>query len=85
MFKSKQKVELSKMTYEEFMDALHYGYKAGWISDIKCSTHDGLPATREEEMEWEEGYDPCQPAIRFWGESGKPVDSVEDFIRAELS
>lgn len=80
-----KKVRLSEMTYDDFMDALHYGYKAGWVSDIKCATHDGVPSTDSEEADWEEGWDPCQTVLRFWGKGGEPKESMEEIFRAEIS
>lgn len=80
-----RKVRLSEMTYDDFMDALHYGYKAGWVSDIKCATHDGIPTAPSEEIDWEDGYDPCQSVLRFWGKDGEPKESMEEIFRAEIS
>lgn len=45
---------------------LERGRRAGWISDIACATHDGIPSTSEEEDEWETGGDPCQHVLRLW-------------------
>jgi hypothetical protein len=52
----------------DFDDWLHMGMTNGWCSKIVCATHDGLPATPEEDFQWEEGYDPCVPAVRLWEE-----------------
>ncbi len=43
-----------------------YGMDRGFCSDSVCSTHDGIPNTAAEEAEWEEGNDPCIPAVRIW-------------------
>ena len=51
----------------DFQDWLAKGVKAGWVSDVVCETHDGLPMTDEEQNQWEEGFDPCLPAVRVWG------------------
>lgn len=80
-----KKIRLSEMTYDDFMDALHYGYKAGWISDIKCATHDGIPSTDSEDADWEEGYDPCQTVLRFWGKSGKQEQRLGDIVSVQVS
>lgn len=53
---------------QDFYDWLEKGYAAGWISDVVCATHHGLPNTPQEEAEWEEGYDPCITAVRIWVE-----------------
>lgn len=53
----------------DFWDWLQFGIDLGWVSDGLCATHDGLAWTEEEEDAWEQGYDPCQPAIRVWTEN----------------
>jgi hypothetical protein len=45
---------------------LKLGYKMGWVSDVVCSTHDPIPMTEQEELEWEQGYDPCAHVMRVW-------------------
>lgn len=45
---------------------LQYGIDKGYCSDGVCATHDGLPDTEEEMKEWEDGGDPCIPAVRIW-------------------
>ena len=57
---------LDEAEEQEFLDWAAMGIDRGWISDITCVTHHGLPNTKEEEKEWEEGYDPCVPGIRVW-------------------
>ena len=38
----------------------------GWITEMFCATHDGVPSlNEEEEKEWEEGGDPCQFCVRI--------------------
>lgn len=54
---------------QEYVDAaawLQAGVERGWCSKSVCATHDGLPNTPDEELEWEEGHDPCVPAVRLW-------------------
>jgi len=51
------------MTLKEW---IIYGVDRGFCSDVKCSTHDVISNTAAEEAEWEEGYDPCIPAVRIW-------------------
>jgi hypothetical protein len=53
---------------EKFIDWFMVGLNAGWISDVVCATHNGLPLTEEEESEWDEGFDPCVPGVRIWVE-----------------
>lgn len=47
---------------------LEYGIENGFCSRVVCSTHDGLPLTDEEDAEFEDGYDPCVPAVRIWAD-----------------
>lgn len=53
------------MTALSFQDWLQMGIDAGYCSTPVCNTHDGLPSTDEEDAEWEEGLDPCVPAVRL--------------------
>ena len=50
------------MTYEEWLQA---GIDAGFCGPAVCSTHDGVPTTRAEDEEFEEG-DPCVNIIRLY-------------------
>jgi hypothetical protein len=50
----------------EFADWMQTGIDRGWVSDIVCSTHNGLPLRKDEEDEFDEGYDPCVPGVRVW-------------------
>jgi hypothetical protein len=34
-----------------------------------CQTHDGVPQTPEEDDAWEDGWDPCIPVLRLWGDN----------------
>jgi len=50
----------------EFEIWLDNGIERGWITQPFCNTHDGDPyMTEEEEKEWGEGGDPCQPVIKL--------------------
>jgi hypothetical protein len=51
------------MTFQEWLEV---GIRLGWCSEPVCNTHDGPPSTREEDEEWEAGYDPCVPAVRLY-------------------
>lgn len=51
---------------KSFEDWLLLGMNNGWVSKPVCSTHDGLPTTRDEDAEWEEGGDPCVYAVRLF-------------------
>lgn len=57
------------MPEQDFHEWLQFGIDNNWISPINCFTHEWLPLTAEEEQEFEDGYDPCIPAIRVWGVS----------------
>ena len=59
-----------------FEDWLLLGINNGWISRPVCSTHDGLPSTRDEDIEWDEGGDPCVYAVRLFADENekKAVD-----------
>ena len=58
------------MIEEKDLDEFHIWYdngvSRGWITEIFCATHDGVPSlTEEEEKEWEDGGDPCQFCVRI--------------------
>lgn len=55
------------MSWQKYFDWLNMGIDNGWISEPVCFTHEGFPMSEEEETAWEEGYDPCIPAIRLYG------------------
>ena len=51
-----------------FEDWLTMGVGFGYCSEPVCDTHDGLPMTPEEQDQFEDGYDPCIPAVRLLGD-----------------
>jgi hypothetical protein len=51
---------------EAFFDWLEVGINNGWISDVACITHEGLPSTPQEAEAIDEGWDLCIPAVRIW-------------------
>ena len=50
------------MTQDEW---LKIGIEEGFCSPPLCSTHDGMPMTEEEDADFEDGGDPCIPAVRL--------------------
>lgn len=51
---------------DEFQIWFNNGVERGWITDMFCATHDGIPSLSEEEAkEWEDGGDPCQFCVRI--------------------
>lgn len=52
---------------DDFETWIIKGIEHGWVSDVVCETHDGLPWTDEEMLEWEDGNDFCVPAVRVYG------------------
>ena len=52
---------------DEFEEWISHGIDQGWISEVVCETHDGLPWTDEESLEWQDGSDFCVPAVRVYG------------------
>jgi hypothetical protein len=49
-----------------------YGLEHGFCSMLTCQTHDGVPMTDDEELQWEDGFDPCLYVVRVWVE-GSPA------------
>ena len=51
------------MTFEDW---LQIGIEQKWVTEPFCNTHDGDPyMTEEEQQEWENGGDPCQPVLKL--------------------
>ena len=57
------KVSNEMKEIEDFDDWLELGIERGFCGPPVCSTHDGIPTSEEEDLEWEE-YDPCVHVIR---------------------
>jgi hypothetical protein len=53
------------VTFQEWIET---GVKLGYCSEPVCNTHDGLPSTDEEDAMWEDGQDPCMPAVRLYAD-----------------
>jgi hypothetical protein len=50
------------------------GIAQGFVaSEVVCGMHDGLPLTSGEELEVDEGYDPCVPMVRLADAPGEPL------------
>ena len=58
--------DMSQDDVLEFSIWLENGVERGWISPPECATHGELPMTGAENEQFEEGYDPCIPAVRIW-------------------
>jgi hypothetical protein len=54
-------MDLSKIDFDHWMEI---GLQRGFVGPPVCSTHDGIPMTRSEEEEFEQGFDPCIHVIR---------------------
>lgn len=51
----------SALSYDQWLE---FGLRQGFIGPPVCSTHDGIPATEEEDFGFDEGGDPCIFVIR---------------------
>jgi hypothetical protein len=49
----------------DFEEWLQVGINNGWAGPSVCYTHDGLPTSEAEDLEFEEG-DPCIHIIRLY-------------------
>lgn len=57
------------MTYQSFDEWLKVGYQQGWCGPPVCYTHDGMPASEEEDENiYEAGLDPCMTIIRLYAD-----------------
>ena len=55
---------------------IQLGIDLGYCSEYACATHDGIPATEDEDEEWEAGGDPCQPVVRLWTDDKQPKETT---------
>lgn len=62
----------------DFDSWISFGMEQGWCGPPLCETHDGIPLTKIEEEEFEEGHDPCVHVIRLF-------ETPEDKAEAESS
>jgi hypothetical protein len=61
------------MDYQEWLD---FGQANNWVGPAVCYTHDGLPTSEAEDLEWEEN-DPCIHVLRLY-ESVEVKNAVEE-------
>ena len=52
-----------EMTQEEW---IQYGMDRKYCGPVVCATHDGVPTSEDEDNQWYQGDDPCQPVIRVY-------------------
>ena len=57
-----------KLDFDEWMK---YGIKKGWCGPPVCHTHDGLPMSEQEDVEFGEGQDPCIHVVRMYDDIDK--------------
>lgn len=62
------------MTYEQW---LNLGLANGWCGPAVCYTHDGIPMSEAEEIEFEES-DPCLHIIRLY-EDDEMKNAIEAY------
>ena len=63
----------------EFEEWLRIGRRHDWCSPTVCYTHEGLPTSPEEDIEFEDG-DPCIHIIRLY-EDTETKHAVENNFR----
>lgn len=52
---------------DDFEKWLDLGISKGWISDIVCDTHEGIPISEQELNEVLGDFELCIPAVRVYG------------------
>jgi hypothetical protein len=50
---------------DNFDEWMAYGIKMGWVGPPICYTHDGLPMSKQEDADFQEG-DPCIHVLRLY-------------------
>lgn len=53
----------------DFSEWFMIGFNAGWITDIVCNTHEGLPLKEYEMEAFNNGESLCVPIMRVWATS----------------
>ena len=61
----------------DFDEWLQQGLSKGWCGPAVCYTHDGLPLTHKEEIEFE-SYDPCVNIIRLYEDPTQKTEVEEN-------
>lgn len=49
-----------------FDEWIRFGFEQGFCSPPVCATHDGIPTSRVEDEETEEGIDGCWHVVRLY-------------------
>lgn len=60
---------MSKTDLDTLEGWLAHGAAKGWVTLPFCGTHDGVPMMKAEWKALAQGYDPCVPMMRVWGET----------------
>ena len=58
------------LSYEEW---IQLGMDEGWCGPPVCHTHDGVPTTEAEDLEFDEG-DPCIHIVRMYDSAQTKID-----------
>lgn len=61
-----------------FYEWMKFGIEQGWCGPPVCITHDGLPATPEEDDQQINGLDPCIHIVRMY-EDGDQKREIEEY------
>jgi len=68
-----------KIDAEDYVGWLRHGLSMGWISPPTCFNHDGVGLTELEELEHENGGDPCIWLIRVYEDEAMRLELEETF------
>ncbi|MCV7174755.1 hypothetical protein [Mycolicibacterium sphagni] len=53
----------------DFETWLRHGYEQGWCGPPVCSIHDGVPTSEAEDIDYDDGGEPCLHIIRLYEDS----------------
>ena len=62
------KIAYALLDRSAFVDFLEVAHRKGFISDVFCVMHDGIPFSEDEDEEMIEGFDPCVHVVRIHDE-----------------
>jgi len=55
-----------------------FGIEKGWCGPPVCETHDGVPMSPDEELEFDEGSDPCLHIVRLFHDKVHQSQTTEN-------
>lgn len=73
-------MDIMKLGFDQWLEI---GIRQGFCTPPICETHEGLPLSVSEEIDWESGDDPCIHIMRLYAdkEQGNSVELNNQWIQ----